>query len=539
MFNWLNGRNRSNNQRKLDITSGPPLSAPLVKLGQNPQLGAQKIPSPMIEVNAQAAENRAKNQIQAIPNVTAQEDPSVQAQISAGSTIRALGGYHEGLRARCETLVSTLELFRSASDETESLFREFGMIALKLQEKTIEFEDISKNYHQEVTLNRAKQIEIDKLIRSRGELEKEINTLTPAKAAMEARSNSLEVQLRKSQTELKDSTLRLKDVERELAIHKSDSRALEQEVDRLTQRLKSLDKAYNDACEERRAAREKLLLETEERLKVVKLNEEANLSLAQAKRNYNDALSEIEQQKLRIAELDSQIQKAQAENNDAQEVLRTNQNAHETSLAAAKMKIEGMNSRLKLMEQLLEKSREEGRNMLDERLAFDETAHRLQATETAMSQMRTEHKQMLTKVGDLEQSRNALIDRAGELLAQVQEKHLLNDQAEARIKSLQDRIFQIEDSHKSEIKIFTDQIRQLSDDLAAERNSKAFIEGALQTARKDRTQLQTKITELKKSEPGKAGASSDEAEHDHHQETEQLTLQIVSGEDNIIALRQP
>ena len=115
---------------------------------------------------------------------------------------------------------------------------------------------------------------------------------------------------------------------------------------------------------------------------------------------------------------------------------------------------------------------------------------------------------------------------------------LINEQTEARVKTLQDRIYQIEDTHKSEIKIFTDQIKPLSDDLAAERNSKAFIEGALQTARKDRTQLQTKIMELKKAEGEKSAAAQDE-EAGGGQDSDQLALQIVGGEDNIITLRQP
>ena len=510
MFNWINGRARSDNVQQLDSLSKPPSSVPSEKSA--PVAAPLKNDSalPPTGVRPDMTGNRPKPTHQAAPQEAPQDDSTASAMVSSGSTIRALGGYHEGLRARCETLVSTLELFRTASDETESLFREFGSIALKLQEKSIEFEDVSKNLQQEIALNRAKQ----------------------------ARCNSLEIQLRRSQTELKDSNLRLKDMERELAIHKSDARAMEQEVDRLTQRLKVLDKAYNDACEERRTAREKLLFETEERLKVAKLNEEVNISLAQAKRSHAEAQSEIEQQRQREAELEAQLKKAHADNNDAQEALRASQNNQETSLAAARMKIEGMNSRLKLMEQLLEKAREEGRNMLDERLAFDETAHRLQATETALSDMRAEQKQMLTKLGDMEQSRNALIERAGELLAQVQEKQLLNEQTEARVKTLQDRIYQIEDTHKSEIKIFTDQIKQLSDDLAAERNSKAFIEGALQTARKDRTQLQTKIMELKKAEGEKSAAAQDE-EAGGGQDSDQLALQIVGGEDNIITLRQP
>lgn len=538
MFNWINGRARSDNVQQLDNLSKPPSSVPSEKSA--PVAAPLKNDSalPPTGVRPDMTGNRPKPTHQAAPQEAPQDDSTASAMVSSGSTIRALGGYHEGLRARCETLVSTLELFRTASDETESLFREFGSIALKLQEKSIEFEDVSKNLQQEIALNRAKQAEIDKLLQSRGDLEKEINTLAPAKSAFEARCNSLEIQLRRSQTELKDSNLRLKDMERELAIHKSDARAMEQEVDRLTQRLKVLDKAYNDACEERRTAREKLLFETEERLKVAKLNEEVNISLAQAKRSHAEAQSEIEQQRQRVPELEAQLKKAHADNNDAQEALRASQNNQETSLAAARMKIEGMNSRLKLMEQLLEKAREEGRNMLDERLAFDETAHRLQATETALSDMRAEQKQMLTKLGDMEQSRNALIERAGELLAQVQEKQLLNEQTEARVKTLQDRIYQIEDTHKSEIKIFTDQIKQLSDDLAAERNSKAFIEGALQTARKDRTQLQTKIMELKKAEGEKSAAAQDE-EAGGGQDSDQLALQIVGGEDNIITLRQP
>eukprot|EP01037_Dinobryon_pediforme_P015279 gene15279-15430_t len=467
-------------------------------------------------------------------------------QLDVSSAIRAMGGHHEALRTRCEAVVSSLAVFRSASNEIEELFREFGSLAIDSQENNKALKNTLNSLNKEIEQNQELKDRIEHIQQNFSKVENQMDVLASAKSVSDMRAAALEMQLRANQAELKDNIARLREVEQELSGKKTDCATAEEEVERLALRIKSQDKAYNDACEDRRVVREKLLFETEERLKLSKHNEELSAALVASNRVILDLQSELDETKAKLAEVEAtshkseaNVHKANADLSRLQDLLRTTQTQLESERGAASMKLAGMNSRLKLTEQLLEQAREESRRVLDERLVFDDTTRRLKIAETAAVELRHELKKEQLKIIELDQLRSNLIERADEIQALAYEKQLLNQQAAERINMMQERFVTMEETYKAEISKLSDQLKKISDDILAERNSRAFIEGALQTARLDRTQLQNKIIQLKKGEGNKLTQTMADVEEDHLREGELLNLQLVSTDDNVTKLRQP
>ena len=176
---------------------------------------------------------------------------------------------------------------------------------------------------------------------------------------------------------------------------------------------------------------------------------------------------------------------------------------------------------------------------MDERLIFDETERRLKIAESTITELRNEMKRDQNKLVELEQLRVTLIERAEELQAQNYEKQLLNQQAADRINTMQERFSSLEEAHALEIQKLNEQIKKMSEELASERSNKAFIEGALQTARLDRSQLQSKIIKLKQSDNAKATLLLNEIKEDELRDIELLNSQLTFNDDNVTKLHQP
>ena len=202
------------------------------------------------------------------------------------------------------------------------------------------------------------------------------------------------------------------------------------------------------------------------------------------------------------------------------------------------MKLVGLNSRLRLTEQLLEQARDESRRIMDERLIFDETERRLKTAETTISELRNEVKKDKNKIVELEQIRATLIERAEELQSQNYEKQLLNQQAAERIHAMQERFTSLEETYALDVQKLNDQIKKMSEEISSERSNKAFIEGALQTARLDRSQLQNKIIQLKQSDSAKATLILNEIKEDELRDIESLNSQLILSKDNVTKLHQ-
>ncbi len=74
------------------------------------------------------------------------ERPERSEPVDTVEAVRALGTYHEGLRNRSETALNSLKSLRSAAEEMEGLFTEFGEIARQLHLNKRELTEIKTAY---------------------------------------------------------------------------------------------------------------------------------------------------------------------------------------------------------------------------------------------------------------------------------------------------------------------------------------------------------------------------------------------------------
>lgn len=426
---------------------------------------------------------------------------------SLGAAIRALGMQHEGMRLRFEGLIDAAKIFKSTSSDLEGLLADFSEISASYQQKTALVDDLKHKLEMAFTQAQEYNEAAGALQSKNLSLQTQVEALSAQSASVERQKLALEEQLRTAQEQLSDALLNNRNYEYSLAESRARVISLGDELERLTQKLKDNERSIQEISEDRRTVRERLAVETEERSRLAKAHEELLVASSQQKRALAETSSQLEKIKAQFIELDAQHRAAAADAAQLRGALETSEARREESEAAGLSKVEALESRLKLTEKLLAKSREESRRVADLQLEYDETKRRLAQALASNKDIRVELDNALRQVSQFERAKVVVMERANDLVGQLREKQTLNEQAAERIRLQQELIAQTELKYQSEIEKLNERIAAMADEIAKERSDKAYIEGALQIARRDRTQLQNAILELSNGNGQKAGPS--------------------------------
>ena len=429
--------------------------------------------------------------------VAAASDVASNRTADIGDAVRSLGSYHEGLRTRCETTLSIVRTFRSVSDEIESLFDSFGEMAERAQAQSKTLIETTASLAQKKELAEVLSAEIRGLTAQTTQLSTQVEGLSAAKTASEAHVSTLMEQLKATQTELKERAAAQRLGEIEFSAARTTVAKLEEELGRLSAKLKDAEKAIADGQDERRMLRERLMFETEERGKLSKAHEELVSATTLRKREHMEIGSQLEQARALIADTEARLNIALAEAEKLKEELRSSQTAHQEDSYSSKLQADAVKSRSRLTEQLLEKARDEVRRVQQELSQFEEAKRRLIRIEATNVDLASQLDARNRQIVELERGRDAIAERADELTVTVREKQALNEKAAERIRLLQEAQSSYERDRAKETVELKTQLARVLEQLEKERSDRAFIEGALQIARRDRTQLQTLVARNK------------------------------------------
>jgi chromosome segregation ATPase len=424
------------------------------------------------------------------PRVEAQPE---QPEPQPVETIRALGGRSEHLRSRCESVLTTVATFRSASDEIDALFREFNLIVVELQERSNALAETEAALKAEIRSTQD-QIEENAILRANiSKFEYEIESLSAAHVNSERRRERLEESFRAAQAELEDKTQTLRSVEIERTTVMGRAQQLANEGAQLAQKLKETETALEEARTQRRAAQDNLQLEIQERLKLVEGNKELTNMYSQEKTNFLEASAELDKVKKTLTEVEAQLGAANAAADSLRAALRSSESRRETDEVGFILKIETLTSRLELTEQLLSRTREEAHRLGEEQMLHGETSRRLQQVQAEAGILQGKLEKSLRYSAELEKSRDAITARANDHLNELREKRALNEQAAERLAALQKFIETLKADKDKDIEKLKEQVKQLTEALAKEHAAREYAEGSLQAARRDRVQLQNTI----------------------------------------------
>ncbi len=427
--------------------------------------------------------------------------PAPRAQRRKGGfETETLGGFHESLRLKCENVVFKFSELNSAMGAVDELFRDFAQISEDLQ--------------GQVSLNL-------ELGRENARLRAEQDALNERVAALDAERAGAEQKLRRSEASAEShrtEARRAADLAAQLETRAEEAAS---EANSLRRELTTIQPLYADLCEDSARLRQRvdetsheladaranaealelrLLAETEALETERKALRELNMRYLEARQQ----LSEGEQVQLRmranLERLETDVARLKEIDRELRLVAEEERTKRETESAAYEAKLFAMRSRSELIERLLEKAREELRLHVDATRRADQMAARLTQSEEALGAARSELVKAKDETLALQASRDSAALRADEaarkLAAQEEEIHRLSSE---RLDMQRDMDFAVAAQQKDVQKLQA-QIRTLEDQLLKEKSERAYAEGALDTARRDRLQLQRLANELKRDE---------------------------------------
>jgi crescentin len=283
-------------------------------------------------------------------------------------------------------------------------------------------------------------------------------------------------------------------LESQLAHETANARSLGEANQILVDHANSADKRIVELQGESALAREKLsLLETDKRSLQAALDqtlaENSRLSrrLTESESALAAARARIEQMEIGLASAENERATLCAARDEANE-------RHQSESYALNLRLEAMRSRAATAEKLLSEVRQslvartEDIRVVERKVV--ETTIARNSTEKTVERLTAARDALDAKVKELEQARAALTERSNSLAETVKARDTSLVHAEQKIKSLTDRVDQLEHDSRTYRARSVKRIEDLSETLQRERVELAVAQGALETTRRDYARLQ-------------------------------------------------
>ena len=198
-----------------------------------------------------------------------------------------------------------------------------------------------------------------------------------------------------------------------------------------------------------------------------------------------------------------------------------------------------MNSRLRVSEELLTQSRTEARKLSEDQLVSYKRIRELEDMPAKLAEATRNLDQNIKWLKDAEGENERLITKAAELSEKIQTKDRLNAQAAERISSLQEtvsRLHKDRDRREAELK---KEIEIRDEALAKERTERAYTEGVLETARRDRAQLHQTIVALRARATSTAANQAAPSIIEYLDDLDDLKTMLRDSDPDVVSLRNP
>ena len=414
------------------------------------------------------------------------------------SETEVLGGFHEALRLKCESVVFRFGELTSTISAVDDLFQEFSKIS----------EDLQAHVSRNLELDR----DNGRLRAERSALEERIETVEAERSGAEQRLRVIEANVETYRAEARRAMELAKQLEVRAEEAVSEANGLRRELNTiqplyadLNDEAARLHQRMDEVIHELSAARSsgdslelRLIAETEALQTERKALGELNLRYVEARQQ----LSEREQAESRliakVEQMQSEIARLKEVDRELRLVAEEERAKRETDAAAYEARLFAVRSRTELVERLLEKARDELRVLVDSSRRADQLTARLAKAEEALLATRGELVNAKDESMVLQASRDAIAVRLDEYARKYaeQEEEIRRLTVE-KLDQRRDTEFVIAAQQKDVQKLQA-QVRILQDQLLKEKSERAYAEGALDTARRDRLQLQRIASELKR-----------------------------------------
>ncbi len=414
----------------------------------------------------------------------------------AADIARALGTYHEGLRNRSETALTSLRNLRLVADEVDGIFGEFAEIARELHANKKELSETRSSYKSAQKLNEDLRAKLSGSQAMVLKLEAKLDEISSERDLLERMRNELSDAHKVDQIGLKEAESRIKALEQELGTARTTIENLSEKSESLNLLTTENDKQINELREERKLLKSSVEFETAERERFSKLHEEVVTAMQSQRRALASASEELEKARSRVLHLEARQSELMGEREELTASLETAETLRETDAKNFEIRMEALASRARLAEHLLEKTRDEQRSVFKDNAAHNETQRHARKLEGEVERLTAELLQSTRRVKDLEGGEHELQAKVEELNIQIRGLKRSAEQAADKIKMQQEVVEAMHKRHAEYIEQVEVQTRKLNEQLDNERSDRTYLEGALNSARRERNAMQAQLIKL-------------------------------------------
>jgi chromosome segregation ATPase len=439
---------------------------------------------------------------------TVDTETITEIERSAASFIRVLGSKNEALRNRCEHVIGLTRVIQPLTNELSSVFEDFQKVVQELHTTAGQLEELKANYEAQRQFSDAQGIEIQSLYSKLEDVQQDNERLLTDNLASAQNYSVLEEQFRITRDQLGEKSAHLRSREFEIENLKNENEVLTEEVNRQGEKLREASRNVAELQDERRALNDRFAQKSEELAQITKAMEELSQQATALKKQVLEASAAADKARSRLRVVETEQVNVLAENESLRSAVAGAEARTEQTRTSFEIKIEALNSRIRVSDQLLSQSREEIRRLSEEQLGSLARIRELEALQGKVSEANEEVARVTRRSEDAERMVSSLSEKNAALFSKLQSAEELNKQAAARIESLQKSMHRFEKESETRYNALQARVNQLTEALSKEQIERSFVEGALEVARRDRAQLQQTIVDLKGTNNGNGNAGS-------------------------------
>src|SRR5919107_390103 len=403
------------------------------------------------------------------------EAEAVPSHTQAHPSLELIGQQDERMRVRISGMLNRLDDLATFRDEFVALTESVGTFASEypqLRAKLLETERLlgEEREASETTLRevRALRSENRRLTDDLSEAQTKVQELSERTKQLTDAAQVSRAELAEREALLSDVQARLYGQTERAGLLSDENAALKRELESAEATVARQDHALTEA----RQTIE--LLENDNRNLRTTGAEQAS-RIASLSAEHRELEQRLQSARHKVSELETRLAGEKSARERAMAQAEAERANHQSALASAQLKADGLASRLGVTEKLLNQVRDQVRE---------------RAEELRLSERRS-------KDLSIEKNTRELRERAETLAKDLSERDAALAKAEHRVEMLLDRLEQVTKVADAERDRLQARIEKLTEDLSAERAEKAIVQGALETARRSRVEIHREFLRIK------------------------------------------
>jgi len=336
-----------------------------------------------------------------------------------------------------------------------------------------------------------------------GKLRSEAAELEKKAVATETECRSLRQELTTTQSQLKSAETAKAEIAIDIAARRAqiaelecrltqatgESKALREEVHRLGERLQASEKRAIALESELNGTRQRLAMAEDEKRAQLALLDKASAETARLARKVTETEAALAAVQGRLRHVEADFAEVSIERTRLTGALDEANERHKHEITSQRTRFDALQARAQASEKLLGEAREHllarAEDLREQDRRASDLANERDGLQTRLAELGAERITRESEYTELEQSHNALSERAASLLRAFTAKESALERAEGTIATLSQRMAALEQTLAAETQSAEQTIAELNAGLRRERMERSVVEGALETARKD------------------------------------------------------